>query len=142
MLVLVYLVIYRYKQLADTGASQYICNSKPRFTEFYKDKHILALNSVDSPIRPQGYSKITLRVMKRSGQARKLMLHNVLYLLQCLINLFLVLQLLKESGAIELDCLQAAPKNKKVREICELKNLFFVEDRTILAEHLFLIIPA
>jgi hypothetical protein len=29
---------------------------------------------VDGPIRSQGYSKITLRVMKYSGQARKLIL--------------------------------------------------------------------
>jgi hypothetical protein len=41
-----------------------------------------------------------------------------------------------------LDYLWASPKNRKVREICELKNLFLVEDKTILAEHLFLVIPA
>jgi hypothetical protein len=64
-----------------------------------------ALNSVDGPVRPQGYSKVTLRVMKRSGQARKLTLHNVLYLPQYPINLFSASQLLKEGGAIELDYL-------------------------------------
>jgi hypothetical protein len=32
--------------------------------EFYKDKHILALNSVDGSIRLQGYSKIILRIIK------------------------------------------------------------------------------
>jgi hypothetical protein len=40
-----------------------------------------ALNNVDGPVRPQGYSKVTLRVMKHSGQARKLTLYNVFYLL-------------------------------------------------------------
>jgi hypothetical protein len=35
--------------------------------EFYKDKHMLALNSMDGPIRPQGYSKITLRVIKHNN---------------------------------------------------------------------------
>jgi hypothetical protein len=49
--------------------------------EFYKDKHILALNNVNSPIRPQGYSKVILRIMKRNNQARKLILYNILYLL-------------------------------------------------------------
>jgi hypothetical protein len=78
---LVYLVAHRHGWLADTGASQHICNSKPRFTEFHEDKHMPALNGVDGPVRPQGYGKVTLRVMKRSGQARKLTLHNVLYLL-------------------------------------------------------------
>jgi hypothetical protein len=36
---------------------------------------------VDSPVRPQGYGKIILRVIKRNSQARKLILHNILYLL-------------------------------------------------------------
>jgi hypothetical protein len=42
---------------------------------------MLVLNGVDGPIRPQGYGKITLRIIKHSGQARKLMLYNILYLL-------------------------------------------------------------
>jgi hypothetical protein len=35
--------------------------------EFYKDKYILALNSIDSLVRLQGYNKIILRIIKRKN---------------------------------------------------------------------------
>jgi hypothetical protein len=80
-LVSAYSITYQHGWLADTGTSQYIYNSEPRFMEFHKDKHIPALNSMDGPIRPQGYGKIILRIIKHNSRERKLILYNILYLL-------------------------------------------------------------
>ncbi|KAK2074898.1 hypothetical protein P8C59_009068 [Phyllachora maydis] len=76
--------------LYDTGSTDYISNSKERFTTFTSNTgQLRPINTGNSPVSPAGIGSITLEVLSRKAPPTytKLVLDNVLYLPNIDINI-------------------------------------------------------
>ncbi|KAK2070351.1 hypothetical protein P8C59_004852 [Phyllachora maydis] len=76
--------------LYDTGSTDYISNSKERFTTFTPNTgQLRPINTGNSPVSPAGIGSITLEVLSRKAPPTytKLVLDNVLYLPNININI-------------------------------------------------------
>ncbi|KAK2071305.1 hypothetical protein P8C59_005741 [Phyllachora maydis] len=115
--------------LYDTGSTDYISNSKERFTTFTPNTgQLRPINTGNGPVSPAGIGSITLEVLSRKAPPTytKLVLDNVLYLPNININIVSGVRHYDSGGCLIKETLYGG--NRRCIAVLDFKKLGFFLD--------------